>query len=135
MQLESDFKYRAVFDAAPYPIVLLNADGLVVDANPSATALYGYLRDEMLGLHATRLLGDDSLIGELFSARPSFVPATTHRRRDGSRFFAETTLSFISQRDQLLVLAVVRDVTEEQLHSRTASGSRGTLALRTRRGG
>lgn len=114
MQLESELKYRAVFDAAPYPIVLLNADGFVVDANPSATALYGYLRDEMLGLLVTRLLGDDGLIDELFSARPSFVPATTHFRRDGSRFFAETTLSFISQRDQLLVLAVVRDVTEEQ---------------------
>ena len=114
VQLESELKYRAVFDAAPYPIVLLNESGLIVDANPSASVLYGHLRDEMLGLHATCLFGHEGPIDQMFSARPAFVPATTHFRRDGSQFMAETTLSFISQRDNLLALAVVRDVTEER---------------------
>lgn len=112
-RLESELKYRAVFDAAPYPIILLNAAGLIVDANPSATVLYGYPREEVFGLHAMRLFGDEGSIGEILSARPAFIPARTHRRRDGSHFLAETTLSFTSQRDNLLVLAVVRDVTEE----------------------
>ena len=113
-RLDSELKYRAVFDAAPYPIVLLNAAGRVVDANPSATVLYGYPREAMLGLNAARLFGDESPIEDLFSARPAFIPATTHRRQDGSHFLAEITLSFTNQRDNLLVLAVVRDVTDER---------------------
>lgn len=114
MQRESESKYRAVFEAAPYPIILLTAEGMVSDANPGALALYGYGRDEMLGLHAMRLLGDEFHASDLFSARPGSIPARTHRRRDGSTFLAETTLSFLSLQDDSLALAVVRDVSEER---------------------
>lgn len=113
-QLESELKYRAVFAAAPYPILILGSEGLIVDVNPSATALYGRSREQMLGLHARHLFADESPIHDLFSVRPAFVPPTAHRRRDGSCFLAETTLSFINRGDNVLALAVVRDVTEER---------------------
>lgn len=105
--------YGAVFDSAPFPMVLLSVAGLVVDANSSAVALYGYSRVQILGLDARRLFGDAYPVDDLFATRSASIPACMHSRRDGSHFLADTTLSFIDQRGNPLALAVVRDITEE----------------------
>lgn len=114
VQLESELKYRAVFDAAPYPIVLLDDAGVVLDANPVACQLYGYERDELLGMRVDRLIGDRRGVDAMLRARSTFIPATTHIRRDGAPFLAETTLSFTRLDEGLILLAVVRDITEER---------------------
>jgi PAS domain S-box-containing protein len=111
-QLESDQRYRTVFDGAPFPILLLNTQGSVVDANPAAAALYRFNREEILGQRASALISDDLALLRLFVTRPTFLPAATHVRRDGTRFAAETTVSYIHQRGAQLAILIVRDVTE-----------------------
>lgn len=110
-----DLDYRAVFDAAPNPTLLLSADGLVRDANASALALYGYRRDEVRGLAAARLLGDDIRGVDLFSEFPIAISTATHRRRDGSTFLAETTVTCIRRPGlPALALALVRESGEQR---------------------
>lgn len=111
-QLESDQRYRTVFDGAPFPILLLNTQGSVVDANPAAAALYRFNREEILGQRASALISDGLALLRLFVTRPTFLPAATHVRRDGTRFAAETTVSYIHQRGAQLAILIVRDVTE-----------------------
>ncbi len=111
--LASDLDYRAVFDAAPDPTLLLSADGLVCDANARALALYGYRRHEIRGLPAAGLLGEEFRAVDLFPERPATIAAATHRRRDGSTFIAETILSCIPRPGlPALALAVVRETSE-----------------------
>lgn len=114
-QLESELKYRAVFDAAPYPIFVIDAAGEVCDANPVACELYGYARNEMLGLSSRGLIDDQGQVEAMFKARKTFIPASRHRRRDGSTFVAEITVSFMRVRNQIMAISVVRDITESLL--------------------
>ena len=107
-------RYRAVFDNAPYPILLLDAQGCVLDVNEAAALLYRYDRADMRGLRAGTLIADEAALDGLFGARPKRLPAGPHRRKDGSVFAAETRVSYIPEGDGQLAVLLVRDVTEAQ---------------------
>ena len=47
---------RVAFARSPEAIVVATADGQIVDANPAATAMLGYGRDELLRLHGNDLV-------------------------------------------------------------------------------
>lgn len=113
-QLEPRLKYRAIFEAAPYPILLVDAGGVVLEANPGATALYG--ADHTLqGVTLANLLPDDPDVAQrCFAQRPTFLPAGWHRRLGGERFIAETMISYPRLREQQVALLMIRDVTEAQ---------------------
>jgi PAS domain S-box-containing protein len=51
----TEHRLQALFDNALDLILLLNDQGYFIDANPSATALLGYSREEMVRLHFTAL--------------------------------------------------------------------------------
>ena len=107
---ESERKYKNLFNASPYPILILNSHGMIVDANSCAQLYYGYEFEELTKLDWHEL---DSIGAPLrFSARPTLIPAREHRRRDGTTFMAEVMLSYFRVRTQGLILALVRDVTE-----------------------
>ena len=111
-KLESELRYRTVFDGAPFPILLLNTQGSIVDANPAAADLYGFARDEILGRRAASLITNDIALLRLFVTRPTLLPAAEHVRKDGTRFAAETTVSYVNQRGVHLAILIVRDVSE-----------------------
>ena len=48
-QSESVERFRRVFEAAYDAMVLSDADGIVVDANPAYFDLYGFTADEVIG--------------------------------------------------------------------------------------
>jgi PAS domain S-box-containing protein len=121
-RLRADAKFRGLLEAAPDAILGVAASGLIVLANAQAERLFGYRRDELVGqpvemlvpqsareLHPAHRSGyfDDPL------ARP--MGAGMHlagRRKDGSEFPAEISLSALETEDGLLVSAAVRDVTD-----------------------
>src|SRR5579871_1870675 len=116
--------FRALFEAAPDAIVGVNAEGVVVLANSQVVTLFGYSADELLGqsidilvpesargLHAARRSGYVS------DPRPRPMGAGMQlagRRKDGTEFPAEISLSALETEEGLLVSAAVRDVTNRQ---------------------
>lgn len=125
-------KYRAVFEAAPYPIILATANGSVVDGNPCAVELYGHARDTWQTLSLAELIPDQPLLGaEPLFSRPTFIAATPHLRADGSTFIAETTISYLRLSQQLHAILVVQDVTDarETLARLKAAEERWRFAL------
>lgn len=114
-QIEPRLKYRAIFEAAPYPILLVDASGVVLEANPGAAALYGADRSHLQGITLSRLLPDDPDVAQrCFLQRPTFLPAGWHCRLGGERFIAETMISYPRLREQQVALLMIRDVTEAQ---------------------
>lgn len=107
---ESDRKYKMLFEASPYPILILNVHGMVVDANACAQSCYGYEHQELIRLNWSTF--DNSPLATQFSARPTMLAARPHTRRDGSHFIAEVMLTYFRLRGQALILALIRDVTE-----------------------
>jgi PAS domain S-box-containing protein len=52
----SEAKYRAYVDHSPLAILIADEAGRYVDVNAAATALFGYTREELLGMDITDLL-------------------------------------------------------------------------------
>jgi PAS domain S-box-containing protein len=121
--------YLTVLDASPNPILAVDADGRIVYANPQVESTFGYTRAELTG----QLV--ETLIPERFSerhpghrtgfmlrhaARPMGVGLElAGRRRDGSEFPVEISLSPVPVEDGHWVFATVVDISARK----TAEGA------------
>ncbi|NNK64243.1 MAG: PAS domain S-box protein, partial [Gemmatimonadetes bacterium] len=55
MSLQSQ-NYQAIFERSPDGILLVDAVGVIREANPMAQQLFGYTRDELEGMSVDRLV-------------------------------------------------------------------------------
>ncbi|MCP5400099.1 MAG: PAS domain S-box protein [Sphingomonas sp.] len=113
--------------AVQHAICLLDREGKVVIWNAGAERLFGWTEKEVIGQYHSLFFSNEDVtsgepVQELGEARKR--GQSTRRgwrvRKDGSRFLAEAVLSRIDDdRGRLLGFGkVVRDITEEQTHSR-----------------
>ena len=121
---QADAKFRGLLEAAPDAIVGVNAVGAIVLVNAQTEVLFGYAREELVG-QPVEILVPESLRERHPTHRQRYFhePRTramgegldlVARRKDGSEFPAEISLSSIETEDGLLVSAAIRDVTERK---------------------
>ncbi|HKY59811.1 MAG TPA: PAS domain S-box protein [Gemmatimonadota bacterium] len=115
-------EYRAVFEAAPDGIVIVDEAGMIRDVNPSAELLFGYSRGELLGASVEVLVPEPSR--EIHRAERQAYTRAPHarpmgigrelkgRRKDGTEVPVEISLSPMETSRGRLVVAIVRDMTE-----------------------
>jgi PAS domain S-box-containing protein len=121
----------AMLDAAPDATVCVDGDGRITLVNAQAERQFGYGRDELVGQAVEVLIPDAVKAGHPalragYTADPQAREMgagieLSGRRRDGSTFPAEVSLSALSTGDGTLVMAAVRDVTvrrEQQARAR-----------------
>ncbi|MDR7270256.1 PAS domain S-box-containing protein [Pelomonas saccharophila] len=112
--------YRSLFAAYPDALLLVDAAGSVVLANPAATALLGYATDELVGLSVDELV-PDSIRPRHASYRHAYAHAPRSRpmgtqmelvakRRDGSEVMVEIALSPLQDHGLPFVVAAIRDI-------------------------
>jgi two-component system, cell cycle sensor histidine kinase and response regulator CckA len=121
-QQRADARFRGLLEAAPDAVVCVDADGRIVLVNAQTERLFGYGRDELTG-QPVEILVPDAIravhpahrAGYVADPQPRQMGAGIElagRRRDGSTFPAEISLSAIDIGEGILVSAAVRDVTE-----------------------
>jgi len=94
--IESEGKYRSVFSAVKDPIILIDLETkMIIDANDSATMIYGYSNEEFKKLNAVAL----------------FNGKVEQQKKDGSFFPAEVTTSHFEFDGKQVLLVVVKDLT------------------------
>jgi PAS domain S-box-containing protein len=115
-------KFRDLLESAPDAVIGVDVDGRIVMANGQSERLFGYKRDELIGQPIEMLVPEASR--PVHPERRSNYMLDPHsrpmgagmelaaRRRDGTEFPVEISLSAIETEDGLLVSAAVRDVTE-----------------------
>jgi two-component system, cell cycle sensor histidine kinase and response regulator CckA len=118
----AEAKFHALLEAAPDAILGVNPAGLIVLANAQAARLFGYRRDELLGQPLDMLVPDSvRTVHPAHRARYFGDPKAramgaglelAARRKDGTEFPAEISLSAIETEDGMVVSAAVRDVSE-----------------------
>lgn len=113
-QRDAERKYRGIFEAAPYPIYLLNTHGIIVDVNTTALSVYGYAREAMIGMAIQKLLAEPSQASRYYLSRQTFIASQLHVRHDGEHFLADVTISMTRLRGETLSIIVIRDVSEER---------------------
>jgi PAS domain S-box-containing protein len=122
-QQRAEARFTGLLDAAPDAMVCVEADGRIALVNAAAERLFGYQRDELIGLKAEVLVPDEARARhpgyrEQYAADPRPRPMggagmqLSGRRRNGSTFPAEISLSAIETDEGTLITAAVRDVTE-----------------------
>jgi formate hydrogenlyase transcriptional activator len=112
------------FAISPDAIFISDATGLIREANPRATEMFGYTRAELTGLHIEALVPErfrNRHPGhrENYNAHPRSRSMGAGlnlfaRRKDGTEFPVDIMLKPIGTAEGPVVLSFVRDVTEQR---------------------
>src|SRR5688572_23159485 len=121
--LSSEF-IRSALESAPDAMVFVDGSGIILFANHQVTALFGYAPEEVVGQRVESLLPErfrDRHPGhrERFGADERVRPMGAGlelfaRRRDGTEFPVEISLSPVRDGARALVVAAIRDVTDRK---------------------
>jgi PAS domain S-box-containing protein len=115
---------EAIVEAAPDALVVVSASGRITLLNAQTERLFGYPRAELLGqsietLIPQRFRSGHAQLRTTYLHAPKTRPMGTGltlygRRKDGSEFPAEISLSPLQIGHGSLTIAIIRDVTERQ---------------------
>jgi len=112
--------YRRVFENAHDPILIFRpADEVVLNVNRRACEIYGFSREEFLGMSLIDV-SENPQRGRLQVAQTLRMGVfynfeSVQFRKDGSRMFLEINSSLIEYEGQLAILSINRDVTERRM--------------------
>jgi PAS domain S-box-containing protein len=114
----------SILEAIPDALVAVNRQGVIIQVNSQTEALFAYTRDELIGqkiemLVPERQRSEHDRHREQFHARPKIRRMGSGldlygRRRDGSEFPVEISLSPIGTDGGTMVLSVIRDISDRK---------------------
>lgn len=129
--------YKNIVDSVVSGVVVIDRHGEIVELNPAMQRIFGYAQEELLGANISILMpgtygrnhdnhlrryaetGKNRIIG-----RSLEMPG---RRKDGTIFPLEITVTEISVGDDPHFVGVLRDITERKEVERTLEKERGLL--------
>ena len=114
---ESEEKYRSLFDSGPDPIFVVDCEtGEIHDANPRTVEMYGYPKDEIIGMKFLELGPDHNKDCLTYfndgGGGCVYFPKLLHYRMDSEPFFVNMHACPISYRGRHAIIIAVTDITE-----------------------
>ncbi len=130
--------HRSIFDHATDGIIVLDRNGVIVNANQKACELHGFEKDTLIGVNIGLLevKGEKEKLNERLTKildGASLVYETEHFRKDGEKVLLEISSNRIEIEGQTYIQSFYRDITEkkkmqEQLMHSQKMESVGVLA-------
>jgi PAS domain S-box-containing protein len=122
LRRRAEAKFRSLLEAAPDAMVIVDPDGRITLVNSQTERMFGYSRGDLLG-QTVELLVPAGFHDVHRKHRAHYVAdphprpmgsglALSARRKDGSEFPVEISLSPVQTEEGLLVMAAVRDISE-----------------------
>jgi PAS domain S-box-containing protein len=137
----AEAQFRGLLEAAPDGIVIVDHTGAIRLVNRMTELLFGYRRDELLG-QPVELLIPEHLRDQHVTHRTGYIARPTTRPmgvglelmgrcKDGREFPVEISLSPMQTGDDLLVTAVIRDISRRRRAERELRDTAARLARQT----
>jgi len=121
---ESDSTSRALFQSAAQAILIVDQKGRVVMANPATEKMLGYSESELIGqsievlvpeaVRERHVMHRNGYFGSPQSRPMGLGMDLQARRKDGSTFDAEISLSYIQSAQGTLAVAFVSDISKRK---------------------
>jgi PAS domain S-box-containing protein len=134
----SEKRLRALVEATPSAILLVDAAGHILLVNSQAEHSFGLAREQLVGREIETLIPERLRAGHVrlradYSAQPSQRPMGTGRelaalRADGSEFPVEVSLAMLRSGGQEQVLVSLADISERRRAEHVAAQQRAELA-------
>ncbi len=132
---KSEQKYHAIFNNIPNPVFVLDPDALkIIDCNNSATQVYGYDKEDLLGRSFLEFHEQEERERfENMLRSQNVVNQVKHRHRNGRRIFVNIRVSPSEYDGQQVLLVTTGDITkrletEEQLAQASKLATLGEMA-------
>ncbi len=116
---ESEQWHRSLFENATDGIIVLDRNGIIVNANDKACEMHGFSREAMMGTHIRLLQGDENRDKMLERMRrildgESLVYEAKHNKKDGSPIYVEISSKAITIGNAVYLQSFYRDITEKK---------------------
>ena len=116
--------FARLFEASPDALLVIDSEGRIVGVNQRTASIFGYAREELMGQSLENLVPEKlrnlhRAHRQGYYSHPNTRPMgegldLNARRKDGSEFPVDISLSPLQSRGELQVLAAVRDITERR---------------------
>jgi protein-histidine pros-kinase len=130
----SEAYFRNILESAPDAMVIIDHYGKVTVVNEQAERMFGYTREEMLGQEIEFLLPDDVRDKHIshragYARNPHIRPMgvgmdLSGRRKNGTTFPVEISLSPVTSATGMFVSSVIRDVSARKKLEKDLIGAR-----------
>ena len=123
--IESEEKFRHLYQKSPCGIALLDMKGTIIDMNSTVFDLFGYTKEELIGKNYLNLIDlypketkkairtVDELMGKNGKERDSFHPNIVQiLNKNGAKVWIESEISIVKVGDDKIIQAIIQDITE-----------------------
>ena len=142
-QAKADAQFHSLLESAPDATIVADAQGRIVLVNAQTERIFGYARKELLGEPVEMLIPEPLRAAHVghrtaYQRAPQVRPMRsgrdlTGRRKDGTEFPVEVSLSPVQVDDRVLVCAAVRDSTARQQREIELVAARAAAEAASRR--
>ena len=112
---ESEEKYRKLFDLESDALALMDKEtGDMLDVNKAFIDLYGFSKKDILTLKNTDFSAEPDKTQKSIQDHEKFIPIRYHKKKDGTVFPAEISVSIFEYQGKEVLIAAVRDITDRK---------------------
>ena len=120
--IESEEKFRAVYESSPMGILITKSPGIIYDLNPAFAEMMGYNEEELKGknlldiTHASDYQKTKKWLEKIFNREiQTYITEKKYVRKDGTAFWAKAVVSTMNDiTDEIVTVAIIENIEKKK---------------------